>query len=69
MNYRFFLFSKLFDVIISIEYEYDLMFEDLQILFEEYDTSSYNDSNESEYECIVKFFKHNLEYIKSKIKQ
>lgn len=68
MNYRFFLFSKLFDAMIGIEYEYDLMFEDLQILFEEYDTSSYNDSNESEYECIVEFFKDNADYVKSKIK-
>ena len=68
MNYRFFLFSKLFDAMIGIEYEYDLMFGDLQILFEEYDNSSYNDSNESEYECIVEFFKDNVEYIKSKIK-
>jgi hypothetical protein len=53
---------------IGIEYEYDLMFEDLQILFEEYNTSSYNDSNESEYECIVEFFKDNADYVKSKIK-
>jgi hypothetical protein len=68
MNYRFFLFSKLFDAMIGIEYEYDLMFDDLQMLFEEYDISSYNDPNKGEYECIVKFFKDNLEYIKSKIK-
>jgi hypothetical protein len=68
MNYNFYLFSKLFDTIISVEYEYDYMFDDLIKLFKEYNESSYNDVNYSDYDCMVKFFNDNRDYIKQNLK-
>jgi len=43
MNYSFYLFTKLFDTVINIEYEYDLMFNDLSEWFNKYESSIYND--------------------------
>lgn len=65
MNYSFFLFSKLFDVVISHDYEYDLMFNDISILYQIFLETEYNNPNEDEYSCIVKFLRCNVDYIKS----
>jgi hypothetical protein len=59
MNYVFFLFTQLYNEIIGIQYEYDLLYEDLLKLYSEYDSSTFNDENLPEYECIVSFLKHN----------
>ena len=59
MNYSFFLFTQLYNEIVGIQYEYDLLFEDLIKLYSEYDSSSFNDGDKPEYECIVAFLKHN----------
>lgn len=65
MNYSFFLFSKLYDIHIEINYEYDYMFEDLTDLYKDYDESNYNDPNEDEYTCMQNFFlKNRAEIIK-----
>jgi hypothetical protein len=65
MNYSFYLFSKLFDVIIGHEYEYDLMFQDITNLYKLYEISTHNDENLPEYECMVNFLRNNLDYIKN----
>ena len=64
-DYSFYLFSKLFDVFIKQDYEYDLMYQDISNLFFLYKHSKYNNENVGEYECITGFFKDNLEYIKT----
>lgn len=63
MNYSFFLFTKLFDVIIDVNYEYDALFEDLQTLYEGYQVSSFNDPNKGEYECMVEYLQHHRKEI------
>jgi hypothetical protein len=55
MNYSFFLFTKLYDVIIGEQYEYDLMFDDLNDLYREYESSEFNDSAIDEYQCMTNF--------------
>lgn len=61
--YSFFLFIKLFDVFIGVNYEYDRLFEDLQDLFKQYETSKYNNPNKGEYESMVDFFTANRSQI------
>ena len=63
MNYSFYLFSKLFDVVINLECEYDVMYEFINDLFNDFEFSKYNDSNLGEYECIVKFLTENKQVI------
>jgi hypothetical protein len=55
MNYSFFLFTKLYDIIIGEQYEYDSMFDDLKGLYREYDASEFNDSTIDEYQCMTNF--------------
>jgi hypothetical protein len=59
MNYSLFLFSKLYDVFVGVNYEYDFMYEDLQSLYKVFDDSGFNNPNKPEYECIVEFFEAN----------
>lgn len=59
MNYSLFLFSKLYDVFVGVNYEYDLLFADLQLLYVEFEASKYNEPNAGEYECMVDFFQNN----------
>jgi hypothetical protein len=59
MNYPLFLFSKLYDVFVGVNYEYDLMYEDLQKLYDLFLDSGFNNPNYSEYDCMVEFFKEN----------
>lgn len=62
MNYSFFLFNKLYDSIFGVDHEleYDLMFDNMLSLFNEYECSQYNDEFEPEYECMVRFLKQRL---------
>lgn len=55
MNYSFFLFTQLYNSIIGIQYEYDLMFDDIGILYKDYLASSFNDNNKPVYECIESY--------------
>lgn len=59
MNYSFFLFSKLADVCIDTNFEYDILYEYLILLFEEYENSEFNVSTQGEYECMINFFNNN----------
>jgi hypothetical protein len=59
MEYSFFLFSKLADLCLDTDYEYDLLFEDLQQLYGAYLVSEYNVDTQTEYECMLDFFKAN----------
>ena len=59
MEYSLFLFSKLYDVFVGVNYEYDLLFEDLQGLYKRFLESEYNKPNVNEYDCIVEYFKAN----------
>lgn len=59
MNYPFFLFTQLYNEVIGIQYEYDMLFGDLQNLYSEYESSEFNDEELPEYECMVNFLKHN----------
>jgi hypothetical protein len=64
MNYSFFLFTQLYNAIVGIQYEYDLLYEDVKKLFYDYLLSSFNDCNKPEYECMVAFLKHNEDIIR-----
>lgn len=68
-SYSFFLFSKLYDVIIDVEYAYDVLFEHMMELYSEYHESKYNDPNQPEYECIVAFLEANKTTIESQAMQ
>lgn len=57
-DYHFYLFTKLYDVIIGTDIEYDLLFELLVELHEEYEMSHFNDGKLPEYDCIVNFLNH-----------
>jgi hypothetical protein len=57
MNYSFFLFSQLYSVIHPNETPYDILFEEVQQLFYDYEESLYNDSDKGEYECMEEFLK------------
>lgn len=59
MDYSLFLFTKLYDVIVGLNYEYDLMFGDLQVLYKDYSESAFNDPNKGEYDCMVDYLKAN----------
>jgi hypothetical protein len=59
MNYDFFLFCKLYDAMVGIDYYYDALFEDLKELYEKFNNSSHNNPNTGLYECIETFFKDN----------
>ena len=54
-NYSFYLFSKLFDHFNTIEIEYDILFEEVEQAYNEYDLSKFNNPNKGEYECMVDF--------------
>jgi hypothetical protein len=60
MSYSFFLFTKLYNVIIGEQYEYDLMFDDLKDLYREYDVSEFNDSAIDEYQCMTNFLTNKI---------
>lgn len=59
MNYSLFLFTKLYDVIVGHNYEYDLMFQDLQNFYKDFSESAFNDPNKGEYDCMVDYLKAN----------
>jgi hypothetical protein len=59
MNYPFFLFTQLYNEVIGIQYEYDILFGDIKNLYYEYLISDFNDDGLPEYECMVNFLKHN----------
>ena len=54
-NYSFFLISKLFDVYHHRDAEYDLLFEEVEWAYIDFNKSQYNDSNKSEYDCICDY--------------
>lgn len=54
-NYSFFLFSHLYNVIHPNETPYDILFEELQELYSDFEESLYNDPDKGEYECMVDF--------------
>ena len=59
-NYSFFLFSKLYESVNGISEEpYDLLFSEIAQAYSKYVSSSYNDSYEPEYECMLNFLKSN----------
>jgi hypothetical protein len=58
MNYSFFLFTKLHDVIFGISEEpYDLQYDDMVDLYGVYDASEFNRSDYDEYRCMVNFLR------------
>jgi hypothetical protein len=59
MNYNVYLFIcllKLYDKEFN-ELEYDLQFQDAPKLYDDFFASDFNDTNESEYDCIVAYLK------------
>ena len=55
-TYSFFLFTKLYEVVNGISDEpYDIQYEGIIHLYNEYEASTYNNGNKSEYECILSF--------------
>lgn len=62
--YSFFLFSKLYSVIIEVDdYAYDILFEDILSCYDKYNASWYNDENKPEYECMVQYLQDNKVFI------
>jgi hypothetical protein len=59
-SYQFYLFTKLFDAIHTIEAEYDLLFDELESAYNEYLSSEYNNPNKGEYECMVEYLTNYL---------
>jgi hypothetical protein len=55
MEYSFYLFVKLRDVVLGEGVEYDLQFGIDQQLYAVYDKSEYNTPNQPEYECMLEF--------------
>lgn len=55
MNYSLFLFSKLNDLMFNPQYEYDRQYDDLVVLFQEYQQSEFNKPDADEYTCMVSF--------------
>ena len=49
----------MYNEVVGIQYEYDLLFEDLNALYGQYESSPLNDANKPEYDCIVEFLKIN----------
>lgn len=58
MEYSHFLFSKLYDLHFpeDNELEYDLLFEKLGGLYEDYINSDFNSSYTDEHSCMVNYF-------------
>ena len=57
--YSFFLFSKLYSLIIKVDdYAYDILFDDILSWYISYDESLYNDGTKPEYECIVEYIQN-----------
>lgn len=59
MDYSFYLFTKLHDVLYQSDAPYDEQFDYLEFRYEKYYKSKYNDPNKGEYECMVDFLKNN----------
>lgn len=56
MNYNFFLFTKLHEIIFNPKTEYDRLFDELILLYEEWEEwDSKNGSDIGTYESILKF--------------
>lgn len=54
-NYSFFLFCQLYNVIHPNETPYDILFNELEDLFYDYEESLYNNPDKGEYECMEEF--------------
>ena len=65
MNYSFYLFCKLRDIILPSNTEYDILFKLDCALYEKYDLSTFNDPNLGEYTCVVNFLLDEKKNIKS----
>lgn len=56
MNYSFFLFTKLYDVVFGIsEDPYDFQYDDMVELYRVYYASEFNRSDYDEYRCMINF--------------
>jgi hypothetical protein len=56
MEYSFFLFTKLHDVILGKSSEtYDIQYEELVSMYNAYDISKYNNPKFGEYECMLDY--------------
>jgi hypothetical protein len=67
MNYSFFLFTQLYNAYVGIQYEYDLLYEDLLLLYSKYENSSYNNPDRGEYECMESFLMANESKIRAEL--
>ena len=59
MTYENYLFSQLlalYDINFS-EQPYDLQFSEAQIMYSQFEQSSYNEENKNLYQCIVSYLK------------
>ena len=55
MDYNFYLFVQLRNVIMPTETEYDLQYEIDCVMYEEFLNSSYNNESNSFYDCICDY--------------
>ena len=63
MNYSFYLFTKLFDEIMEINYHYDYKtFKMLEELYNIYESSEYNKKEIAEHENMINFIKNKMKY-------
>ncbi len=57
MNYSFFLFSKLFDLIHPIDGDFQELFISLEAYHEQFQASEFNDLYKPEEECMLEFIR------------
>lgn len=56
-NYTFFLFCRIAEIQhVKLPLEIDAEFIELEKLFNQYQSSTYNDSYKNEFECMMQFF-------------
>lgn len=65
MNYSFFVFTRIYHVMIGAEFQYKKMFDFLIELFAEYEASLFNNKNFDEPDRMVAFFQANRSRIKN----
>jgi len=73
-EYQFLIFSQIFYLLLNeveevkLKLEYDLSYPILVARLEDYIGSVYNDTEYSEYDCMVQYLTENLQFITEELK-
>lgn len=58
MDYSFYLFTRLYVDVCGTNMPYDLEYEFMTTLYNDYKGSGYDDPSQGEYECMLNFIKN-----------